>query len=142
MWTLSRQDGERYFDAVLVRLFADISHCIESERHMEPLLVGLPRRCLNAYRCRHSSYNHLGNASRLELAFQIRCCERAPASLRDDNIARLPIQLRQKVGPSLGKRYVAARTLLRPARRPSRHIDQYDWEVLRVKNIDQSAFGQ
>ena len=57
---------------------------------MEPLLVGLPRRCLNAYRCRHSSYNHLGNTSRFELAFQIRCCERTPASLRDDNIARLP----------------------------------------------------
>ncbi len=126
-------------DAVLVRLFADIGHCIECEGHIESLLVGLPRRRLNANRCRHSSHNHLGNASRLELAFKIRCCECAPASLGDDNIARLLIQLRQKVGPSLGKRHVAARTLLRPARRPSRHIDQYDWKVLRTKNIDQRA---
>jgi len=83
--------------------------------------------CLNASGCRHSSHNHLGSASRLELAFKIRCCQHAPASLGDDNIARLLIQLWQEFGPSLGKRRVAARTLLRPVRRPSRHIDQHDW---------------
>ena len=81
-------------DAVLVRLLADIGHRVECQGHVEPLLVGLASGCLNAAGCHHSRHYNLGNASRLELAFKIRCCECAPASLGDDNIARLPIQLR------------------------------------------------
>ena len=107
--------------------------------HIEPMLVGLARGCLNSNGRRHSRHNHLGNASLLELVFKIRRCECAPASLGDDNIARLLIQLRQKVGPSLGKCRVAARTLLRPSRRPARHVDQHDWKVLRTENIYQRA---
>jgi hypothetical protein len=76
-----------------VRFLAHIGHCIECEGHVEPLLVGLASGCLNANGCRHTSYNNLGNASRLKLVFKIRGGERAPASLGDDNIARLPIQL-------------------------------------------------
>ena len=106
-----------------MRLLPNIGHCIECEGHIEPLLVGLAGGCLNAAGCSHSSHNNLGNASRLELAFKIRGSECAPASLGDDKIARLLIQLRQKVGPSLGKRCVDAQTLYRPARRTSRHID-------------------
>jgi len=120
-----------------VRLLADIGHCIECEAHVESLLVGLARRRLDATGGHHSGHNHLGNASRLELTFKIRCCECAPTSLGDDDIARLLIQLRQEVGPALGKRCAAAWTLFRPAWRPSRHIDQHDWEFLRTKNIDQ-----
>jgi len=76
-----------------VRFLADIGHGIEGQGHVEPLLVGLASGCLNAAGCHHSRHNHLGNASRPELAFKIRCCECAPASLGDDDIARLPIQL-------------------------------------------------
>jgi hypothetical protein len=48
----------------------------------------------------------------------------------------LPIQLGQEIGPSFGKCLAAARTLFRPAWRPSRYIDQRDWEVVRTENID------
>ena len=136
---VSPRRGKTFLMLYSCAILAGIGHRIECEGHVEPLLVGLACRRLNATRCRHSGHNHLGNASRLELVFKIRRCECAPASLGDDDIARLPIQLRQKIGPPLGKRYAAARTLFRPARRPSRHIDQYDGKLLRTENIDQGT---
>ena len=119
-----------------MRILAHIGHRIERQRHVEPLLVCLAGSCLNASGCHHSRDNNLSNASRVEVAFKIRFCECAPASLGDDNIARLPIQLGQEIGPSFDKCLAAARTLFRPAWRPSRYIDQCDWEVLRTENID------
>ena len=48
---------------------------------MEPLLVGLPCRRLNANRRRYSSHNNLGNTSRFELGFNIGCCECAEGAV-------------------------------------------------------------
>ena len=106
---------------------------------LNPCSVSLAGGRLNAAGGGHSSDNNVGNASRLELVFKICGCEGAPASLGDQQIVRLLVELRQKVRPALGKGWIAARTLLRPARRTACHIDQHDWKILRPENIEQCA---
>jgi len=122
-------------ETVFVRFRAHVCHGVGGERHVEPRLIGLARSRFNTGPGGNACDDHLCNALCLQLGFEVSAGKCALCPLRNDDVAGLVTQLRDKVSPSLGQ-YSLSGWLFRPPRRPTGDIDKYNWQPLCAKRID------
>src|SRR5271155_2468286 len=107
-----------------MRIGTGVGHGIDGERHVKSQLVGVTGGGLYTGAGCDAGDDHLSDATLLEITLQIRVRERAPSALGHRMIAGLPIQFRDELGPSGGKRWKSGR-LFRSARCTGVDVDEH-----------------
>ena len=127
-------------DAVDVGISIKVRQGIDGEGDIQPVLMGLLCGRLDADARGDDSDHDLRGTQLLQMLVEARVRERSPRPLRHRMVSRLPVQLRDEIGPS-GKKLRDVARLFRPARGRTADRDEYHRQAVATECVSQRTGG-